>query len=251
MYEPLTEFKGKGKPKKNFLLSEGKINLKANNSATQPAKKTQKNYIIRSEDQKCISDYFKKSEPNLSDTAIDSLNIKSELNSFNTENPKEICLQVDEKISEEIKTSNINMNKEHQKNCKRKRSSDSSGSGEKRQKKNSENIKLKMIDLFGDDDSNNTFAVNHENINKGNSVEGKKCKLEDENEDDFKIKFSTKERARVSDLVVKNLMPIYRQKRLITSKDEFKTVAKEMSKFLLETKGPKISENFSSSLNLI
>lgn len=141
------------------------------------------------------------------------------------------------------------------KSAKRKRSIESVTNmvGEvKKQKNNCVNMNSKVEDLFGGSDVKSSLTVHCKSretilIDK---EEMKSQKSKEEKTDIFKLKFSTKDRARISDLVVKNLMPIYRKKDVITTKEQFKSIAKEISKFLLESHGPKISKFFFQALRL-
>ncbi|EEB12432.1 DNA helicase recq5, putative [Pediculus humanus corporis] len=234
----LADFIGKGKPKLNLSLKDKKSTVKTNPGDLAEVKKKEKskNIKILPNDQKIISDYFKKKH---SSPEVDEKIVVDESKNTNniSEEEKHLKSEKDEKSDVIIKASDSDLNV--QKNTKRKRSVSSSSSGEKKRKKNLENSKLKLIDLFGDDVSNVSGKTSDRKIKSSTESTQEDCE-----ENEFKLKFSTKERARVSDLVVKNLMPIYRERQLITNKDQFKSIAKTMSKFLLETRGPNISKKY-------
>lgn len=66
-------------------------------------------------------------------------------------------------------------------------------------------------------------------------------------EGSFKVKFSSKDRKKMSELVIKYLMPVYRKKTVIDSREKFKEVARDISEKLLVslgTKGSKFDEFF-------
>lgn len=58
------------------------------------------------------------------------------------------------------------------------------------------------------------------------------------------INFPSWDKRRMSDMVVKNLMPIYRQKHLIRDREQFKRAARNVSAHLLRILGSDASESF-------
>lgn len=53
--------------------------------------------------------------------------------------------------------------------------------------------------------------------------------------------FSSSEKSRVTELVVKHLMPTYRSKKFIRDREHFKSIAREISKSLMGANGTKTS----------
>lgn len=234
MYEPLEEFKGKGKPKRGLLFDVEKV--KKAPSCTSKEKTTSENKgknvksSILGPDQKTISDYFKKQSKTNSQGDEKSSSVPER-------NIREMCLSKNAKAKEKDVECIEIKDDVPQHNVKRRRSHTSPTNGEKKRKKSSEEINRKIESLFGEENG----GCLGDSMPKISSDKSEKVNSDETTEAEFKLKFSTKERARVSDLVVKNLMPIYRRKQLIADKDQFKKIAKEVSKFLLETVGPKIS----------
>lgn len=184
---------------------------------------------------------------------------KKLLNMFNNKNAE------NEIVNNEVEESHDDITPEN--NLKRKLENDEINENvTKKPKESPEKIKSKIMDLFGDDEAfvsdvvtnhhkidrpekKRPSSTQHKNVNIkrdekkiNHKIENNKEITHKKEEKLFKEKISSKEKVRVSDLVIKHLMPTYKQRKIITSKEQFKHVAREMSKQLLERKGSNTSK---------
>lgn len=274
LFEFLIEFKGKGKSKTDTLVdfvrqvsstqsdkrndfrsaSEVMVTSASNSKPKRICHKEKFSLKKQLLNQKAVTDYFKANETYNTDESNQST-FEPEVVDIDGFSVAEIAIQKqlfsrfskNDEPSDGVVYASNDVSSTSDVTLKRKSpESETEASNVKRLKHAPQESNSKLVDLFGDDDSMKSESqICDRFAEKSKQEEGRKDRrpkvssTKHKAKDDriFKEKFSTKDRVRVSELVVKHLMPTYKHRKLITSKEHFKDIAREMSKHLLETKG--------------